>query len=89
MHDFGNGVQDLFVASAAAGGAVGYFLNVLECLLYAGKIDVLVQRVFNIEKADFFAVADHVVFHNIPPPYKILSDIRHILYDYIYHDMQN
>ena len=67
VHDFGNGIQDLFVASAAAGGAMGHFLNVLKCLLHAGEINIFVERIFNVKEAYLFAVADHVVFHNLPP----------------------
>ena len=67
MHDFGDGIQNLAIASAAAGGAVGYFLNMFECFLYVCEINIFMKGVFNVEKAYLLAVADHVVFHILPP----------------------
>ena len=64
MHQFGDGIQDFLVASAAAGGAIGNFLNMFESLVQIGKGLMLMKRIFDIEIAYLPAIADHVVFHN-------------------------
>ena len=64
MHQFGDGVQNLLVASAAAGGTMGHILHMMEGFVHVGKGIMLVQRVFYIKIAYLLAIADHIVFHN-------------------------
>ena len=61
---FGNQRHYLVVAAAAAGGAVGYFLDGFKCRQNIVEIFVLVKDIQNIEIADLLAVADHIIFNH-------------------------
>ena len=67
MHQLGNGVQNLLIASAAAGAAVGNFLNMGKGLIHVSKGLIVVKCIFNIKKAYLLTIANHVVFHKILP----------------------
>ena len=60
--DIGNDIQNLVMATAAAGGAMGHGLYVLEGLQYVLKAVVLVECIGNIRIADLLAITDHIVF---------------------------
>ena len=61
-HDLGDYVEDLIVASAASRGAVGYFLYAFKSFEDIFKLIVFVKCLYDIEQADFLAVADHEIF---------------------------
>ena len=61
-HDVGDHVEDFAVAAAAAGGAVGHLLDILEGLQNVFKAGLLMQGIQNVPVADLLAVAYHVVF---------------------------
>jgi hypothetical protein len=51
------------VAAAAAGGAVGDGLNVVEGLLNAAQSAAALHSSLNIEQGNLHAVADHTILH--------------------------
>ena len=63
IHIVCDDVHHLVVAAAAAGGALGHSLELLEGLLHVLKAFAAVQGVDDIKIADLLAVANHPVFH--------------------------
>ena len=63
------------MAAAAAGGAMGDFLDFAESLFHIFKLPALFQCFFHIKTADLFAVADHVVYHGTTSLKVILLEV--------------
>ena len=61
-HNLGDDVQDLLVAAAAACGAVGYLLHVLECGQYVLELAMAVKSVGDVVVAYLLTVAYHIIF---------------------------
>ena len=62
-HYFGNGIEDLVVAAAAAGGALGQLLYLLKFPLNIRENLRRVQRLFHVRIAYVLTFADNCIFH--------------------------
>ena len=62
-HYLGNGVNDLVVTSAAACGAVGDALDLIEFLLNVLKFCHGMESVLNVRICYVHTIADNLVFH--------------------------
>ncbi len=61
-HDVGDDSEDFVMTSSASRGAVGYFLYIFERFENVIELLHFLKCVRDVEKADFFTVAYHVVF---------------------------
>ena len=64
-HNLRNGIQNLIVAAATAGGTMGDLLDFPEGLLHILKFMALLQSLLHIKAADLLAIADHIIYHNV------------------------
>ena len=64
-HNLGDNIQNLLVASAATGGAMGYLLYVFESSEDTIEGFMSIQSIGNVGVGYLFTVANHIIFlHN-------------------------
>lgn len=67
VHNLGDGFQNLIVAAAAAGRAVGNGLDLVEGLFHIGKLFAFFHSVLYIEPGHLHTIANRVIFHTNSP----------------------
>lgn len=68
-HNFGNGIQNLVVAAAAACGAVSDLLNLFKLSFNIAENLCRMKSVLDISICNAHAVADLNIFHKYVPPW--------------------